>query len=653
MSQKFGDYFAAQQAFNETCSQGLTISQYCAAPQDVCCGLCNVIPISGFGTFLSFSVGSFMNLLFAMWWKPEIPWNTGLQFITTDAIILSLIDRFFEPKNRLSLFHYCFVPLSALSAIPILVACSLARLKHLRNTPSAEAKRLKEEKRLREEEEAKRTQAQNDGQAISSHAAAGDGQHLSRAGSSRHSRHSRHGDDVRSMASLFKPPWKGRQSSDQFSSSGHPRRNSNPPDHGPDSDPPGKRPGMRHSAHTEPPHNAALRRKVRRPVSFVDKKNADLLPNKQLPYIVRWVCLLHLILYALVFVVVFAAAGNFNQQNCNDQYDLQQFRLRAGIMCAVFLIIGGIFLSFLWVAVTRAGNGDNDAVNDGLQVLFEFTFRSLHSRWADRHMSDKTLSNRWRWCIPLFVFSLWVFPYIGIYFWALQTFLMQGSNPWPYEQVNAAFSVFVPLVLVFRAWLEHRTDWENKHGVPLNAERDAQRQIDMLKIVTKLNARAADGHHENDGRARRPSTDTGVSSQGALHGGSNVSPHATHSRHPVHLSRNFSRSSDDGVRSPPGAFDRQTSGFPFDQSHNPVRYSTEENDSIPDLHRHPSYSSRQSRSSIVKDLEQAYAPGQAWLAEHASESGQAARAGNSDTSEDEEEEESEEDKAARRHRKGK
>ena len=42
-----------------------------------------------------------------------------------------------QGKNRMSLWHYCMVPLSACSVVPIIVACSLSRLKYMVSSTSS------------------------------------------------------------------------------------------------------------------------------------------------------------------------------------------------------------------------------------------------------------------------------------------------------------------------------------------------------------------------------------------------------------------------------------------------------------------------------------------------------------------------------------
>ncbi|GAA5822766.1 hypothetical protein JCM11251_004369 [Rhodosporidiobolus azoricus] len=135
MSHNFGQLFGADQAFDACIGGGMTIAQYCnRPPSDICCGICNNIPITGFGTFLGILLGTLFNLIIALYWKVETPYSLAFQFLGADGMVLSLAVQFYNSRSGtspLSLFHYCFVPLSALSPIPILAATSVAQLEYL------------------------------------------------------------------------------------------------------------------------------------------------------------------------------------------------------------------------------------------------------------------------------------------------------------------------------------------------------------------------------------------------------------------------------------------------------------------------------------------------------------------------------------------
>uniref|UniRef100_A0A0K3CGZ8 Uncharacterized protein n=1 Tax=Rhodotorula toruloides TaxID=5286 RepID=A0A0K3CGZ8_RHOTO len=96
-----------------------------------CSGLCQVIPITGPGTVFAAIFGSLMNLCMALNWRSETSYTLAVQLLAADGAVISLIDRYFEPKNRLSLFHFCWVPMTMLSCIPIVVGMSITRLRYV------------------------------------------------------------------------------------------------------------------------------------------------------------------------------------------------------------------------------------------------------------------------------------------------------------------------------------------------------------------------------------------------------------------------------------------------------------------------------------------------------------------------------------------
>lgn len=72
-----------------------------------------------------------MNLCMALNWRSETSYTLVVQLLAADGAVISLIDRYFEPKNRLSLFHFCWVPMTVLSCIPIVVGMSITRLRYV------------------------------------------------------------------------------------------------------------------------------------------------------------------------------------------------------------------------------------------------------------------------------------------------------------------------------------------------------------------------------------------------------------------------------------------------------------------------------------------------------------------------------------------
>ncbi|GAA5952318.1 hypothetical protein JCM10213_009048 [Rhodosporidiobolus nylandii] len=458
MSEKFGYYFAAQKAFSEECTGGLTMGQYCAASRDVCCGLCQVIPITGFGTFLTFVLGTLCNLLIALWWKPETPYNLGLQFLTVDGIALSLLDRFFEPKNRLSLFHYCFVPLSALSFVPILAACCTARLKYLHNVSSAAARGILSTTQERVEESAA---------AAAANASA-------------------------------------------------PRRSTSAV---------GVQHSLPHAGRPRPVHNARTKstpnEKFTAPKEKPEKPNASRTVshyggdevtkfNPRLPGIVLWTCAGHIAAYTAIFALVFFGIDSEDtfQSNCVEEYNFNAWRIGMG----VFTAVGMVCALFLWLPLYGALNRTRrkkTRQQDGLTIMITFVSGLLHLRPSraqgivehkDR-AQHHALTRR-----AAFVFYIaWVVPYIVVYFTALNTFLMQGTNPFPYEQVNGAFSILVPLIVCARSFLENKDAYNAKYPQQEAIERVSLLEAEHNSLHDAIRALDSQANSRSNSHSSRPS----------------------------------------------------------------------------------------------------------------------------------------------------
>ncbi|GAA5822768.1 hypothetical protein JCM11251_004370 [Rhodosporidiobolus azoricus] len=123
---------AAQRAF-EACSGGISISDWFLEPRDKCCGIAPNPPITGPGTIIVFTLGTFVNLLITLSWKSEGPYNLLAQVLATDGAFFALLARCIESENRLSEFHSVFVPLSIMSCIPVAVAALSVESWYLHN----------------------------------------------------------------------------------------------------------------------------------------------------------------------------------------------------------------------------------------------------------------------------------------------------------------------------------------------------------------------------------------------------------------------------------------------------------------------------------------------------------------------------------------
>ncbi|BGP22680.1 hypothetical protein JCM10295v2_001571 [Rhodotorula toruloides] len=370
--------WAAQDAFSaSSCPGGLSVNTWCAAARDQCCGLCQVIPITGPGTVFAAIFGSLMNLCMALNWRSETSYTLAVQLLAVDGAVISLIDRYFEPENRLSLFHFCWVPMTVLSCIPIVVGMSITRLRYV------------------------------------------------------------HGLTQLGEKSLPQTP--------SHSSDG--------------------RPSSRHSA-----------RSLRGQTGGHDTARAEVFEdpatrygNRFLTKVALYTSLFHLLFFTVAFTLVYASVSGFAQENCNDKYNLQGWRIRMAVFSTVFLVVGYLF----WFTLLRALNAKRrqkpskklPRVVDGLDIVVWLFCAHLHSpaSYTPWVLASSRRKNLLRWGIALTVWLGWAAGYIWLYIQAGNEFLMQSSNPWPYEQIAAAFSVLAPLCLAARAYFEARDGYDHEH----------------------------------------------------------------------------------------------------------------------------------------------------------------------------------------------
>ncbi|BGP60106.1 hypothetical protein NBRC10512_006643 [Rhodotorula toruloides] len=338
--------------------------------------LCQVIPITGPGTVFAAIFGSLMNLCMALNWRSETSYTLAVQLLAADGAVISLIDRYFEPKNRLSLFHFCWVPMTVLSCIPIVVGMSITRLRYVHGFTQLGEKGLPE---------------------TTSHG--GDGRP-----SSRHSAHSlrelAHGDQA-AQAEVFEDP-------------------------------------------------------------------ATRYGNLFLTKVALWITLAHLVFFSAAFALVYASVSGFAQEKCIDKHNLQGWRIRMAVFSTVFLVVGYLF----WFALLRALDVKRrqkpskklPRVVDGLDIVVWLFCAHLHSpaSYTPWVLASSRRKNLLRWGISLAVWLGWAVGYIWLYIQAGNEFLMQGSNPWPYEQISGAFSVLAPLCLAARAYFEARDGYDHE-----------------------------------------------------------------------------------------------------------------------------------------------------------------------------------------------
>ncbi|GAA5904771.1 hypothetical protein JCM5296_000757 [Sporobolomyces johnsonii] len=416
-------------------------------------GLCNIVPISGPGTFLAFVLGSLFNLLYALHFTPEAPYNMALQLVSVDGALLSILDRFFEPENRISMWHFSFVGLSIVSVVPVAVACSLV-------IDSAAGIRL-------------RAASQNRAPPVPPSERYSSSLAPARSVVSRPS--SRH-----SVSESFRPALRppsivrtapdlqpsGRREVGQTWLAPPPAQHSllapPPAQHSLLAPPPAQHsllapPPAQHSLLAPPPaQHSGLAASI---VSNVNSDTWKERPHKLLPRIVFWVFTVHLAAFAIVFIIVYGFVNNTLQPYCVDPHHLYAWRIIMGTTAASFVLLGAFFWVMLYRNIFRPGKGLSYS---GVMALASLASSTRVHRWARKN------ETKIRWTIGLTVWGLWATTYITIYITALQNFLMQGSNPWPkvnlllivVQCTRLSQSALAPAVVVARGWLDKKDGFD-------------------------------------------------------------------------------------------------------------------------------------------------------------------------------------------------
>ncbi|GAA5877730.1 hypothetical protein JCM1840_003340 [Sporobolomyces johnsonii] len=359
-------------------------------------GLCNIVPISGPGTFLAFVLGSLFNLLYALHFTPEAPYNMALQLVSVDGALLSILDRFFEPENRISMWHFSFVGLSIVSVVPVAVACSLLRPPSIvRTAPDLQPSGRREV-----------------GQTWLAPPPA---QHsLLAPPPSRHS--------------LLAPP---------------------PAQHSLLAPPPAQ-----HSLLVPPPaQHSGLAASI---VSNVNSDTWKERPHKLLPRIVFWVFTVHLAAFAIVFIIVYGFVNNTLQPYCVDPHHLYAWRIIMGTTAASFVLLGAFFWVMLYRNIFRPGKGLSYS---GVMALASLASSTRVHRWARKNETKirwtigLTVWGLWATTyITIYITALQNFLMQGSNPWPKVNLL--------FEQVSAAMSALAPAVVVARGWLDKKDGFD-------------------------------------------------------------------------------------------------------------------------------------------------------------------------------------------------
>ncbi|BGP37802.1 hypothetical protein JCM10449v2_001724 [Rhodotorula kratochvilovae] len=430
--------WAAQAAFDTACSGGLNVNEYCSsAAAETCCGLCNVVPISGPGSILSNLLSTLLNLAFAMHFKSETPYTLFFQLWGMDFAVFSLIDRALQGKNRVSLFHYCWVPFTACSMVPLTVACCLSRLKYMHGLSSPAEVAIS--RGLIPPETPPRTPdhspagssalgtVSEPGRAHTVTAHAMGKRNLNRTSSDVIHRH-RDGTAAGGDSGALKKDKKSKKSKKE--------REASPP------------------------------RSIRSHVSVDPSQYGK--TQKILARTIVWAVPIHILFYAATFIGVYGFVGNTFQSACIEEYDLNQWRIGMGVFSAVMLLICTVFWFCLYKAMDANFRQEKKLI-DGLEVFIAGFCAVFHlarlKAWVlcrEDWRTMKKRKNALRWGISIFVYLLWAIPYAFLYIKAGNDFLLPGLNPWPYEQIAGAVGILTPICIVARSYVNEKDGYDGK-----------------------------------------------------------------------------------------------------------------------------------------------------------------------------------------------
>ncbi|GAA5990941.1 hypothetical protein JCM5350_008286 [Sporobolomyces pararoseus] len=467
-----------------SCFSG-TFFEYCASSKETCCGICTVVPIAYPGTLIAWTLGSFCNLLYALIFRAEAPYNLLFQFLSVDAALISLIDRYFESTNRIDLFDYCFVPMSICSSIPIAVAIALSRIEDFHVIgPGASLQLRKKSHQL---------SAFETGDEVDSYVKRElkemDRQHQRRLGNV-----GQGGSRSRRMSSLSRSEKKDPHKADLATINARFGTGSTKP----------KKPRAGSNVSHDGYSGLPAAKSVVISEHGKDPLHPDVfatVPHPKLPEKLVWFYFGHLTVFTLVFIVLYTTVKNTSQENCNDQFDINSFwRPVMGGLTAFWLLIGWFFCYLMHENVKHY----HDPTHDFHRVVsLSGVLSLLHMTGNDKTARLRNFSTKHekiaRTAICLTVYGLWAGPYLTVWFKAVNEFMLLGPNPWPFEQVGAATSIFIPFLIVWRGVVDRKFVLACKDADEKQAERQRIEEGGDLPVDDEKDNNAQDAGQLSQG----------------------------------------------------------------------------------------------------------------------------------------------------------
>ncbi|GAA5990943.1 hypothetical protein JCM5350_008287 [Sporobolomyces pararoseus] len=473
-----GNWFNAQQVFNSdnfACSAGQTIAEYCSKAQDSCCAVCPNAPITGPGTLIVMTLGTFVNLLFVLWYQSEAPYNLAYQIVATDGAAFGMLNRLIQPEFNLSQFHYAFVPLAIMSCVPLALAATLndypSYHSHTPNAYAPIAKAVLEEQKRRERAAAVPL--------------------IERRSSTSHAL--------------------GRFSRNRVS-----------------------RPTSTHTQHGNNNLVNIAKAVNGRPQEALDALDEAKIPRKYL-ITTAWIFFtVHLIFWFFLFIYVYFMNDKFNQPQCAEKYPLK----RISYILSGMVFGWWTFALLVWIGFTKVLFYPSKQKRDLLETIGRvlhittitkeagfrhrlrpgFDSRSgkklnlFPSSLHDKHSLFKSKARArsiMRWSISIGVFCIWCLEYMSIYFVAVRDFVMIGMNGFDFGQIVAVVSIMVPVFLIMRAQLDYKIYWDEARKTWARGDHEETSDEEEGEEIGRREPRRNSIENESDGSL--PEDYTGLS----------------------------------------------------------------------------------------------------------------------------------------------
>ncbi|GAA6061676.1 hypothetical protein JCM10212_000859 [Sporobolomyces blumeae] len=212
-----------------------------------------------------------------------------------------------------------------------------------------------------------------------------------------------------------------------------------------------------------------------------DKKHEY--PRTWLPRFAYSLFTVHLVAWAIFFAWVYLASHEFSQSNCAEAFPLRTYRIVNGSLVASWLLFG-VLVWILHTITLFHGKEQRDMLEliaialhlvDQKQVGSTQVTRVnawFHPKPADRDKKRVGFGFKsrkrsiLRTGFSLVAFALWCGEYLAIWFNALDSFVLIGTNGFDYGQTAAVVGIVIPVSLIARAYFDYTgVYWKRKNQI--------------------------------------------------------------------------------------------------------------------------------------------------------------------------------------------